>query len=140
MNDLFLGVIAVAVLVMAVIQVTALVVAARAARRVGDLVTRFEQDVKPIVANLQVMTAEAARVSASAATQVTRVEHLVNDLARIAGETAGVLSTFVRPARDGFAVIQGILAALAVFRQAQGREPGRSRPGPVDEEDALFIG
>ena len=49
----FLGIIAVAVLVMAIIQVAAIVFAARAARSVGEAVSRFEQDVRPIVANLQ---------------------------------------------------------------------------------------
>jgi hypothetical protein len=40
-NDLYLGIIAVAVAAMAVIQVVAIVVAMRTARRVGDVVTRL---------------------------------------------------------------------------------------------------
>ena len=64
MSDVFLGVIAAAVAVMAIIQVAAIVVAMRAARRVGDAVSRLETDVRPIVANLKSMSADAARAAA----------------------------------------------------------------------------
>jgi len=57
-TDLFLGIIAAAVLVMAVIQVAALVLAARAARRVGEAMARLEEDVRPIVANLTTVSIE----------------------------------------------------------------------------------
>ena len=43
MSDVFLGVIAVAVSVMAVIQIAALVFAARTARRVGEAVGRLDE-------------------------------------------------------------------------------------------------
>ena len=42
MTDVFLGLIALAVIVMAAIQVAAIVFAARAARQVGDAVSRLE--------------------------------------------------------------------------------------------------
>ena len=111
MTDLFLGIIAAAVLVMAIIQVAAIVLAARATKRVGDAVTRLEQDVKPIVTNLQTISAEAARVTSAAAAQVQRAEQMV----------------------------QGIVAALAAFRSA-GSETAGKRPAAADEDDALFIG
>ena len=77
MNDVFLGTIAVAVLVMAVIQVAAVVLAARAARRVGDAMARLEQDVRPIVANLQAMSSDAARAAGLAVAQVERADQLL---------------------------------------------------------------
>jgi hypothetical protein len=55
-NDLFLGLIAAAVTIMAAIQVAAVVFAMRAAARVGEAVSRFEQQVKPIVANLHAVS------------------------------------------------------------------------------------
>ena len=67
MNDLFLGVIAAAVLVMAIIQVAAIVYAARAARRLGEAFARLEQDVRPILASLQALSADAARATRVAA-------------------------------------------------------------------------
>lgn len=63
MSEVFLGVIAVAVLVMAAIQVAAVVVALRLARRVDRFADRVEQDIRPIVASLQALTADAARAT-----------------------------------------------------------------------------
>jgi hypothetical protein len=60
-NDVFLGIIALAVAVMAAIQVGAIIVAARLARRVDRLATQIEQDIKPVFQNLQALTTEAAR-------------------------------------------------------------------------------
>jgi hypothetical protein len=137
-TDLFLGIIALAVLVMASIQVTAIVFAARAARRVGDAVNRFEDDVRPIVRNLQAMSAEAARAASSAATQVERAERMVVDLSKRADETLAALQhTILAPARDGLAVLHGIKAALAALRA--GGAP-RTRTSHAEDEDALFIG
>jgi hypothetical protein len=138
-TDLFLGVIALGVLTMATIQVAAVVFALRAARRVGDAVSRFERDVEPIVANLQSLTAEATRATSVAAAQVERASQMMSDLARRVDETAAaVQSSIVRPAREGYAIFQGILAALAALRTTP---PSRSkRPSAAEEEDALFIG
>lgn len=63
MSDVFLGIIAVAVLVMAGIQVAAVVIAARLARRVDRFADRLEQDIRPVVASLQALTADAARAT-----------------------------------------------------------------------------
>jgi dihydroxyacetone kinase-like predicted kinase len=138
-SDLFLGVIAVAVVAMAVIQVTAIVVAMRTARRVGDVVARFEDDVRPIVSNLKTMSADAARTASIASTQAQRAEQLIGDLtARVNAAVAAVEATVVAPAREAYAMLQGLLAALGAFRQnppTQGHRPATS-----DEEDSLFIG
>ncbi|OFW01303.1 MAG: hypothetical protein A3I61_00115 [Acidobacteria bacterium RIFCSPLOWO2_02_FULL_68_18] len=63
MSDVFLGVIALAVLVMAAIQVAVVIVALRLARRVDRFADRVEQDIRPIVASLQALTADAARAT-----------------------------------------------------------------------------
>lgn len=137
MSDLFLGLIALAVLVMATIQVAAVVFAVRAARRVGDAVSRLEQDVRPIVANLHTMSADAARATSVAAAQVERVEKLVGEVSRRVDETAAaVQSSIVGPAREGYAMIQAVMAALGALRQSG---TARKRPA-AEEEDPLFIG
>lgn len=140
MSDVFLGVIAAAVLVMAIIQVTAIVFAIRAARRVGDAVGRLEQEVKPIMANVQAVSSEAARAAGVAAAQVDRLEGVVGEISKRVDETAAaVQSTIVGPAREGYALFQGLLAALAAVRR-QGGGPSRRRPAAAEEEDPLFIG
>ena len=146
MSEVFLGIIAVAVVVMAIIQVAAIVFAARAARSVGDAVSRLEQDVRPIVANLQTLSADAARVTASASAQVERtqktVEALLNRVDSISARVEQTLQTLqhsiLAPARDGFAFVQAIRSIFSSARSA--RSAPRHRPTPTEEEDALFIG
>ena len=139
MNDVFLGVIAVAVVVMAVIQVALTVVAMRAARRVGDAVTRFEEDVRPIVTNLKSMSADAARAASIASTQAQRAEQLINDVTtRVNNTVTAVEQTLLVPAREAYAMVQGLLGALSVFRQ--GPPATARRPPTTEEEDSLFIG
>jgi len=138
-NDVFLGVIAVAVAVMALIQVAAVVVAMRASRRVADTVARLESDVKPIVANLKSMSADAARTASIASAQAQRAEALIGDLtARLNSTVAVVEETVVAPAREAYAMVQGLLAALSAFRQ--GAPAPSRRPSTTEEEDSLFIG
>ena len=137
MSDLFLGLIATGVMVMAIVQVGAIVFAARAARRVGDAVARLQQDVAPIVTNLHTITAEAARLTAAAAAQTERADRLVTDLTRRLDDTAAALQESVLgPARDFVAMLQRLKEALGVF----GRPTPRRGPGPGEEEDPLFIG
>ena len=139
MNDVFLGIIAAAVVVMAGIQVAAAIAAARLARRVDRLTMQIEQDIRPVVQNLNAITSEAARAAALAATQVERADRLFGDLAHRVDDTLNTLQARVfGPAREGVAVLAGLRAALAAFRDL--RDSGRRRPAPVEEEDALFIG
>jgi hypothetical protein len=62
-TDVFLGVIAIAVLIMAVIQVAAVIVALRVARRLDRFADSLEQGIRPVVASLQALTADAARAT-----------------------------------------------------------------------------
>ena len=139
MSDVYLGIIAVAVAAMAVIQVAAVVVALRTARRVGDAVSRFEEDVRPIVTNLKSMSVDAARTASIASAQAQRAEHLIGDLtARVNHTMAAVEATVMTPAREAYAVVQGLLGALSAFRDGPSR-PSR-RQATSEEEDSLFIG
>jgi len=138
-SDLFLGVIAVAVLIMAVIQVAAVVFALRAARQVGDAVSRFERTMQPLVADLQRISADAARATSVAAAQAEKAAEMMTGLSRRVDETAAaVRSSLLAPAREGFAMFHGVLAALTAFRQ--GAPAAAKRPTTAEEEDALFIG
>lgn len=140
MNDVFLGAIAVAVLVMAIIQVVAIVMAARTARRVGDAVARLERDVRPIVANLQTMSAEAARAAALAAAQVERADHMLTGLRDRLDQTVQSLQeSMLRPLREALAMLQALKDAFFGGRDRPSSADARKRQ-PAEEEDALFIG
>lgn len=139
MTEVYLAVIAVAVAAMAMIQIAAVVVAMRTAKRVGDAVGRFEDDVRPILTNLKVMSVDAARTASIASAQAQRAEELIGHLTtRVTDTVAAVEASVVAPAREAYAMVQGVLAALAVFRQ--GPPPASRRPAATEEEDPLFIG
>ena len=146
MSEVFLGIIAVAVVVMAIIQVAAIVFAARAARSVGEAVSQFQQDVRPIVANLQTLSADAARATAAAAAQVERAQTTVDAVlnrvdavgARVEQTVQMLQNGILAPAREGFAIMQAI---RAVFSSSGPSRPApRPRPVSAEDEDALFIG
>ena len=144
MTDLYLGLIALGVIVMATIQVVAIVMVIRATRRVGEMATRFEQDVRPIVVNLQKVSEEAARASAQAAAQVDRLDALVAGIARRVEDTAITLQqTILQPARDGLALLNGLKSIIASFREGRETRESREAPprkDPPDPHDDLFIG
>ena len=138
MSDVYLGLIAFGVLVMATIQVAAVVAAIRAARRAGEMAGRFERDVRPIIANLQKVSEEAARASAQAAAQVDRLDALVANVARRVEETAAtVQQTILQPARDGLALLSGLKAVIASFREPREAPQRKEAQAPHDD---LFIG
>ncbi|MBI2223244.1 MAG: hypothetical protein HYU53_18805 [Acidobacteria bacterium] len=137
-GTIFLGVIAAATLAMAVLQVGAVIAAARLARRVERLADEVHAEMKPLVARAHAIAEDAQRVATLAAAQVERVDTLMSDLTRRVDETAGVLQrAIVAPAREGMALIAGLKAGFALLR---GNRPSTSGSGRLEEEDALFIG
>jgi hypothetical protein len=138
-NDVFLGIIAVSVLIMAVVQVAIVILALRATERISRMTSQFEQQIRPVVANLQTITDDAARATAVAAAQVQRVDQLFSDLAARLDHTLLAVQDSVEGAtRGGAAWLAGLKAALAVLRDL--RQSSRARSASVEEEDALFIG
>lgn len=139
MTEIFLGAIAVATLVMAIIQVGAVVFASRLARKVERLSVQLEKDIRPLLGKLTDISTEASRTAALAAIQMERVDRLVADLSERVEQTVAVVqNAIITPAREGLAVVSAVKAALAVFRGW--RVSGGAAGGAVEEEDALFIG
>jgi D-arabinose 1-dehydrogenase-like Zn-dependent alcohol dehydrogenase len=104
-TDLWLAIIAVAVALMAAIQVGAIVIGLRLAKRVDRLTTDIERDVKPMLQNLTEMTAEAQRAVRLASMQVERADRIIGDVAVSAERTLSVVTQFVGgPARSGMAM------------------------------------
>jgi hypothetical protein len=137
-TNVWLGIIAVAVLVMAVIQVAAIVFAMSAARRIGQVADRLEQNLNPVVTNLQTITSEAARMTTLAAAQVERADRMFADLTRRAEHLMAAVPTLLGPAGKGLAFLNGIKAALAAIHEL--RRSSRRGAAHPDDEDALFIG
>ncbi len=133
----FLGLIALATLVMAGIQVAVVVLAVRAGRRVDALASQIEHEIKPLLTNLAEVSQNAVRASSLAAAQVERADVLFADLVRRVDDTITVVqAAIIGPAREGRAVVTGVRAAIAAFREMRTAR-ARSRP---EDDDALFIG
>ena len=138
-SAVFLGVIAVATVVMAAAQVCVIVFTSRLARRVDHLNDVYTREIKPVLADISAISAGAARVSSMAAAQMERFDRLSADLVQRVDETVSLIQNVVlAPAREGRAVLMAITAAIAAFREL--RSGGARRAAPLDEEDPLFIG
>ena len=138
-SDVFLGVIAGATLVMALIQVGAIIAALRLARQAQQVIQSVQQDVRPLIARATAMAEEASRTIALATAQAQKVDRLVTDLSRRVDETAGVLQeAIVTPAREGLAIIAALKAGLGALRGLRELHPGQARQ--AEDEDPLFIG
>ena len=132
----FLGVIAVATLATAVMQIGVLVTAGRLVRRIGRLVDVVEEEVKPILGHLNSIGRDASRAASLATAQVERVDRVFAMLVERLEDTLETIQNAVaRPAREAAALIAGLRAALAIIRDLRARRSG-SR---ADDEDALFI-
>ena len=144
MTDVWLAVIAVAVAMMAAIQVGAIVLGLRLARRVDQLTTQVERDIKPLLQNLTAMTAEAHRAVQMATAQVERADRLFGDLAVSAERTMALAAQFVGgPAQKGMALFAAARAAISALRELREASRRRSRDHRMvtpDDEESLFIG
>jgi hypothetical protein len=137
--DVFLGVIAFATLVMAVIQVGAIVAAVRLARQAQQVMASMQQEVRPLIARANAIAEEASKTVALATAQAEKVDRVVTNLARRTEETAAILQdAIITPAREGMAIVAAIKAGLGVFRGLRDTSPRTGRH--ADEEDPLFIG
>jgi hypothetical protein len=138
-SEAFLAVIAVATLVMALIQVGAIVVAIRLGQQARQALEAVQQEIRPLAARVSAIADEASRTAALATAQAQKVDRLVTDLSRRVEETAAVVQeAIVAPAREGLALVAAVKAGLGALRGLRDRQPRHGRT--ADEEDPLFIG
>jgi len=137
-SQVFLGVIAFATAVMAIIQVGVIVVLARVAAQVRDVVAVIQQDVRPLIARATAVADEAHKTAALATAQAQKIDVLVTDLTRRVDETSAIIQqAIITPAREGMAIFAAVKAGLAALK---GIRDLRGRAGAMEDEDALFIG
>ena len=135
--EVLLGLIAVATLVMAAVQVGLVIVAVRLARQVQDLRTSLDREIRPLILNLSTASDNVVRVTELAVAQIQRVDRLFGDLAhRVDDAARQVQSTLLAPLREGRALLAAVGAALGAMRDMR---PARQEPLPTDD-DPLFIG
>jgi hypothetical protein len=133
--EVSLGVIAVATLATAVVQVGLLIAAGRLAKRVERLVGQAERELIPLYGHLNSIGHDAARATSLATAQVERVDRLVGDaVLRLEQTLDSVQHAVAAPAREGAAVLAGLRAILNSIRTSR---QGRGRY--AEDDDALFI-
>jgi hypothetical protein len=139
-NTTFLGLIAVAVLVMAAVQIGVILVLVRLARRVEQVSTQIEREIGPLTERLRSVADTMQHASTLAVVQVERVDRMLSSAARRAEETMSVVQgVIVGPMREGLAVVAAIRGVLSAFRSLRGGDSARST-SRFDDEDPLFIG
>ena len=133
----FLGIIALATLVMAMLQVTAVIYASRVARRAQETAARVEQQLQPLLQRVNEMSAEASKAVSLAVAQVERIDRLMADVTmRVEQTAADVQRAVSMPLRQGTALVAGLRAGVKALLSIR-----RRRQAAFDEdEDALFIG
>jgi hypothetical protein len=136
-TTIFLGVIAVATLTTAIVQIGVLLAAGRVAKRAERLMEMMEQEVRPILGHLNAIGNDASRAASLAAAQVERADRAFAMLVDRLEVTLNTLQTTVaRPAREAAAVMAGVRTALSFLRDMRAN---RARARSEDHEDALFI-
>jgi hypothetical protein len=136
-TDVFLGIIAVATLATAIVQIGVLVAASLLTRRVGRLLDRVERELSPMLASVNAIAQDAARAASLATAQVERVDKLFAEAAVRLDETLKLVQSAVAaPAKEGAALLSGLRAAINAIRSGGSRS---TRGRTADDEDALFI-
>ncbi|MBP1634207.1 MAG: hypothetical protein H6Q10_781 [Acidobacteria bacterium] len=136
----FLGLIAVAALAMAVVQIVLALVALRLTRRVEALAAQVEREIGPVAEKLKQVADSLQHVSGLAGVQVERLDRLFSGASKRADVTMSLLQgAVIGPIREGLAVVAAVRGVLGAVRAIRGRAPARG-VAKFDDEDPLFIG
>ena len=139
LSEVFLGIIALATLAMAVLQIGAALAVSRLARDAQKTFTSVQDDVKPLIAKVSALADEANKTASLAKVQAEKIDVLVTTLTRRIDETSVVVQQAVMtPAREGLAILAALKAGLGALRGFRDMGPGQGRH--AEDEDPLFIG
>ncbi len=137
-SEVFLGVIALATLLMSIVQVSAVVAILGVARKAQQTLSELQRDVRPLIAKANAIADQASHTATVASVQAEKIDRLVTDLAQRVDQTAGVVQqAIITPAREGMAIVAALKAGLQAL---QGFRERPRHPRTADEEDPLFIG
>jgi hypothetical protein len=139
---IWLGVIAVSIAVMAVIQIGLIVLSLRAARQLSAAADDIRKELKPLVEKVHRIADEAARATSLASVQIERIDQILSTTTARVDEGLGILRNAMGgPLRQGYAVALAVRAAISAFSRRSRRDAGRPSSATTrDEEDALFVG
>jgi hypothetical protein len=135
-QGVFLALMAVALVVIAVVQVGLIVVALRLSRQVTTTVEELRREVRPLIDKANRLAEDAARTTSLALAQVERVDRFLALTTTRVDEVLKVLQvSLAGPVRQGAAFMMGLRTVISAIRQWQDRSAARR-----EEDDALFVG
>ena len=143
----FLGVIAVTTLIQAAFMVGLALGGLRLFRRVEELQTRIDRDLKPTLDHLSRITRNVAEVTDLATLQARRIDSFLADTVdKLEGLTSTVRDVVARPLgplADVLAFVRGLRKGIDVYRELGGLETrhrrGAPRRSPAEDDEHLFI-
>lgn len=139
LSTLFMGVIAGAVLAIAIAQVATLLFGLRLVRRLDRMADQVEKEILPVVERVNAVSSDVTRATSLAVAQIERADQL---FARFAVRAERVMTlgqdAVFEPVRRSAALIQALRAALEALR-APAKESG-AKSSADEEQEALFIG
>lgn len=139
MNDwalVYLAVMAVALAIMALVQVGVVIALLKVGKQVSATTQEIRRDLKPLIEKANRISDDAARAASMAVAQVERVDRLLASASARVDETLSLVQgAVIQPVRQGAALVAAVRAAMTAFRTWQGR-PQHAR----DDEDPLFVG
>jgi hypothetical protein len=128
---------ALALVVIAAVQVATIVAGLRLARQLSTTADEFRREVRPLIEKANLLVDDANRVTSLALAQVQRVDAAVSLTTRRFDETLQLVQTFATgPLRQSSAAIAAFKAAWSVVRHVRDRK----RAARDTDEDALFVG
>jgi hypothetical protein len=144
MGIVFLGVIALSSLIQGALLLMLARGGLRLTRRIQDLQSRVETEIKPILDDVNAVARNVSQVSDLATSQALRIQGVIAETARKVEETRDeIKGVFAQPAAalsDALAFLKGVRRGLEVYRQLGGFEAqtkGAARRYADDEH--LFI-
>ena len=131
-STFLLSVIAVATVIMAVVQIGVVLFTSRLAKRVNRLVDVIEREIKPTLARVDAVSSDVARVTSLASNQAKRLDQIASHLIEKIDEILTVADRSVfAPLKQGAGFLFGLRAALLAFRD----ESTQSQP-PTDSDES----
>ena len=131
-STFLLSVIAVATVIMAVVQIGVVLFTSRLAKRVNRLVDVIEREIKPTLARVDAVSSDVARVTSLASNQAERLDQIASHLIEKIEEILTVADRAVfAPLKQGAGFLFGLRAALLAFRD----ESTQSQP-PTDSDES----
>jgi hypothetical protein len=116
MSEVFLGVIAVATGLMAIVQISLLIAALIAVKKAGEVAARVEAAAKPLIDHVDDLVVDTTESIAAVRAQIDRVEQQALDvLARTDRAVHRVQDYLIAPARQGIALAAGARALFGAL-------------------------